>query len=478
VGGEPARGRRKPVAAAGALGDFGEVYLLDWGLAKLFGVDEEFFTPETTPTPAAPAATAAGSVLGTPGYMAPEQIDPNLGDVTPATDVYALGAVLFEILSGEPYINAQDPMEATVMTLRPGDPHPAQRAPGANISPALDQICAQALARDPAARQQSVRALADAVDRFLAGEDDLERRRELSRRHVAAARIVAPTDEGARARALNDLGSAIALDPDNRDARAALVELLTRPPLDPPVEVRDRLAEDFAKQQRLMARMNALTSLTFYVFGAAALALGVAGHLQFFMAMTLVGISTALHFVLAAQARPSRALELIALVPHFAANLFFVQLAGWLALVPGLLVALAAARQAHPSLSYRRLSSGFACVVLAAAFFLDRAMGLTTIVDGGFSIAARMLPLDDRTMWFLFFAALATNISPAVALNRTRLALERAERELQPACQGAERIRTQNFLGGAFQAGTAFQYGTARERRGTSPRPTEGRPRW
>ncbi len=73
------------------LGDFGEVHVLDWGLAK----------PLSTPTREARAPTVGGMVLGTPGYMAPEQADRDR-EVDVRTDVYALGAILYEILTLRP----------------------------------------------------------------------------------------------------------------------------------------------------------------------------------------------------------------------------------------------------------------------------------------------------------------------------------------------------------------------------------------
>ncbi|OGQ21216.1 MAG: hypothetical protein A2138_08000 [Deltaproteobacteria bacterium RBG_16_71_12] len=89
------------------LGDFGEVYLLDWGLAKLLEHDDEEPAGAVVAPAGAADATIAGSMLGTPGYMAPEQIDASIAPIGPATDVYALGAVLFEILSLQRHVEAK-----------------------------------------------------------------------------------------------------------------------------------------------------------------------------------------------------------------------------------------------------------------------------------------------------------------------------------------------------------------------------------
>ena len=81
------------------LGDFGEVIVLDWGLAKLMDQPEAEALPVTADGDA--DGTQLGQVLGTPAYMAPEQADPAL-DVDTRADVYALGVLLYELLAGSP----------------------------------------------------------------------------------------------------------------------------------------------------------------------------------------------------------------------------------------------------------------------------------------------------------------------------------------------------------------------------------------
>ena len=134
----------------------GRAKILDFGIAKLLPVGSE---PETSATLTAPC-TAVGLVLGTPGYMAPEQIR---GDrVDHRTDVFALGAMLFEMLSGvRPFAGSThaDTMSA-VLTREPAD----LVTPEGPVPPSTDRIIRRCLAKQPEQRFQSARDLAFALE--------------------------------------------------------------------------------------------------------------------------------------------------------------------------------------------------------------------------------------------------------------------------------------------------------------------------
>jgi eukaryotic-like serine/threonine-protein kinase len=416
------------------LGDFGEVYLLDWGLAKVTGRaaspgDGEL--DELHELEPAPAATAAGSLLGTPGYMAPEQINPELGEVGPAADIYALGALLFEMVAGVPYIGADNAMEATVLTLKGVERHPAARAPDRGIPAALDALCAQALSLEPAARQGSARELADAIDRFLAGEHDQLRRREMARHHLDAAERALELDPShARPAALHDLGLALALDPENADARRALLRLLTSPPREVPPEVKERIAADVADQMRYVSKLTALTALTYIALAPFAWLVGLREPGYFFLALGGIVCAMGIHLFVSQSARPSIALQYLAMAVILAAHLVFARFAGFLVVLPALLVAFSAARQSHPDLTHRRVGAGASCAVLAIAFFLDLRDGTYAFVDGGLFVKEQLMKLDRAALVFFFAGTIGTIVTPAVFLNRTRMALERAEQRL------------------------------------------------
>jgi serine/threonine-protein kinase len=150
-----------------ALGDFGVVTVLDWGLAKAVagGPDASGVAPAG---PDAPDVTVEGQVLGTPAYMPPEQAEgrPGLPDVR--SDVYGLGAVLYEILTGRPPFTGEDTRQVLDRVRHEAPARPRRLAPGTPA--ALEAVCLKALAKRPADRYASAAGLAGEVQRWLAGE--------------------------------------------------------------------------------------------------------------------------------------------------------------------------------------------------------------------------------------------------------------------------------------------------------------------
>jgi tRNA A-37 threonylcarbamoyl transferase component Bud32 len=151
----------------------GEPKVADFGLAHLLAPDEEL--------------TRTGSALGTPLYMSPEQVRGQGKEITPRTDVYALGAILYELLSGRPPLLADTPLDLYQKILNE-DPAPV---PGARAD--LETIARKALAKEPAGRYATAAEFAEDLRRAAAGEAIVARpptplarwRRSLARRRGA-----------------------------------------------------------------------------------------------------------------------------------------------------------------------------------------------------------------------------------------------------------------------------------------------------
>jgi PAS domain S-box-containing protein len=156
------------------LGDFGEVVVLDWGLAKLVGRPAAGSQEESVIVGDASAdsgLTMQGQALGTPAYMAPEQSAGRLELIDQRTDVYGLGAILYEILTGAPPFVA-DSTEEVLRKVREEAPAPPGLA-WPEVPPALEGLCMKALSKDPADRPAAAAELAIEVQ----GWQEYERRK-------------------------------------------------------------------------------------------------------------------------------------------------------------------------------------------------------------------------------------------------------------------------------------------------------------
>jgi WD40 repeat protein/tRNA A-37 threonylcarbamoyl transferase component Bud32 len=152
------------------LGDFGEVVVLDWGFAKVLGGadDSAGAAPVVPAAEAGPGHTMQGQVIGTPAYMSPEQGDVRSDRIDRRTDVYGLGAILYELLTGRPPFPGAEVQEV-LRQVREAEPA-RPRQVRAGVPRALEAVCLRALAREPARRYGSAGELAREVQRWLADE--------------------------------------------------------------------------------------------------------------------------------------------------------------------------------------------------------------------------------------------------------------------------------------------------------------------
>jgi signal transduction histidine kinase/tRNA A-37 threonylcarbamoyl transferase component Bud32 len=152
------------------LGPFGETLVVDWGLAKVGGRRDAGAEADAGDVPFRPSAggsseTQPGATVGTPAYMSPEQAAGRLDLMGPASDVYGLGATLYYLLTGRPPYQGAD-IGRVLREVRHGL-FPRPGAVVGSVDPALEDVCLKAMARDPAARYPSARALALAVEHSL-----------------------------------------------------------------------------------------------------------------------------------------------------------------------------------------------------------------------------------------------------------------------------------------------------------------------
>src|SRR5262249_38731031 len=114
------------------------------------------------------ARTRDGSVMGTPSYMSPEQAQGKVRELGPSTDVYALGAVLYDLLTGHPPFRGTSAVD-TIRIVVEEEPRPPAQL-GSDVPRDLQIICLKCLEKDPAKRYASARDLAEDLRRFLDGE--------------------------------------------------------------------------------------------------------------------------------------------------------------------------------------------------------------------------------------------------------------------------------------------------------------------
>ena len=142
------------------VGAFGEVIVLDWGLAKVWG--EPDVARESFPAGASPTLTPAGRRYGTPLYMAPELARGD-AQIDGRADVFSLGNILFEMLTLRQLLSGETAQEVADNLLNQPLPKPSEALPDHDIPPALESICCKALEKEKRVRFSSVQGMLEAL---------------------------------------------------------------------------------------------------------------------------------------------------------------------------------------------------------------------------------------------------------------------------------------------------------------------------
>jgi serine/threonine-protein kinase len=366
------------------LGDFGEVYVLDWGVAKVIGEEDGDFADVDSGS--GEHATQQGTAIGTPGYMAPEQVQGK--PVDGKCDVYTLGCLLFEILSGEAlHPRGVDGMSSAVQGK---DARPSTRAKNRDVAPELDAMCVEATDYDPNKRP-SARELGDRVQQFLDGDRDVALRRQLAQAHFdratsafekarepeppqRASRLrltsepvkTAPerSDE-ARATAMREAAAAMALDPALPGPAELVGRLMLEPPAETPREVVDAIAEDDIRNAKVNAQAGiwalvaalAFTPFLWWIAPSASF------YVAILTALFLINLVVLLHANMAKLPRPGLIVIANSIIVLVIARMFSPIL-----IAPGVAAVLAMAMALTPKFSFLGSATTIATFFLIAVF--------------------------------------------------------------------------------------------------------------
>ncbi len=172
------------------LGEYGEVYVMDWGIARLMASD----APSSAPGVAfahASASSTDNSVIGTPCYMSPEQARGDRAKLDPRSDVFLIGSLLYEILTRRPPYETRDRSELLGLAAAGTFPPPRAIMGERSLAPDLERIVLRAMAKQPGDRYPTASALREDLARFMRGGGDFPRKT-----FAAGEVVVAEGDQG------------------------------------------------------------------------------------------------------------------------------------------------------------------------------------------------------------------------------------------------------------------------------------------
>lgn len=431
------------------LGEFGEVYVLDWGVAKLVGMPDVESEDDSAEGGVAVrdqtlgVQTAAGSILGTLGYMAPEQLRGDTELVGPRSDIYALGTMLFELITLEPLHPRSSPQATMSSTLQGADARLSTRNTPWGSVPELDAVCERATAMAPEERFDAARQMHEAIERFLDGDRDLEKRRELARAHMRSAQESLreakedPERQNTqRAHAVRELNAALALDPSDRSALRTMIEVLLESSDQLPKEAEEELESSRMRMRSRSAKAAAMGFLACFSLDPLLAWLGI----RSWTALIAMGIPlvSMVAYAFYLSRRPRHSAWAYALLGILAASVAVstMPLFGPFVLVPGMMVACmlpiaVSSRADHGKRTFLLVVGAVGLVAPFALQLLGVLPPSYLFANGVITIKPWAVDFPGESVGLLLVAeALAVLIVPMLVIGRSIDALVAAERRL------------------------------------------------
>jgi serine/threonine-protein kinase len=410
--------------------------------------------------------TSAGTLLGTPGYMPREQLLGNVLDIDGRADVYALGAVLFEMLTLQRLHAAGTTQDVLKSTMDGVDARPSVRAPALEIPPELEAICVRATATTPEERYASAREMSEAIERFLDGDRDQQQRREMATRHAQAAEQAAAgalshdakAAEASRRTAMRELSRALALDPDNPETMRSMLRLLMQPPRELPAEVHAELEQLSRDQVRLGGKTGGVVYLSICLYVPLLLIMGVRSP-WFWATYVIALVTSALSFGIARLPEPRTRHAMTVFVLSLACVSTMSAYFGPFLLVP----AVAASSALVFSTTNDRSLRGFIIALASLTVLVPLALEHAGLVPPSMRFTPDGILLLPRAVWlpplgsqvFLLVSSIAVIVTSGLALAPFRQELDDAQRRIRLLAWHLRQLVPEDAVGQAREGGGA-----------------------